>query len=87
MTAHRRSPDGQTDRVAVIGASMTQFGPHEGEWVMDILGEAGLACLEDASVSADDVEHLYVSNMTSGEFEGMTGVMNALAHDLNAMPA
>ncbi len=34
-----------------------------------------------------DIEHLYVSNMASGEFEGMTGVMNALAHDLGAMTA
>ncbi|MHC3437453.1 thiolase family protein [Natrialbaceae archaeon A-gly3] len=76
----------QTDRVAVIGASMTQFGQRE-EWILDLLAEAGIECLDDAGVDPADVEHLYVSNMTSGEFEGMTGVMNALAHDLDAMPA
>ncbi len=75
------------ERVAIIGASMTQFGQREGEWIQDLLAEAGIECLEDAGVSADTVEHLYVSNMASGEFEGQTGVPNALAHDLDAMPA
>jgi acetyl-CoA C-acetyltransferase len=74
------------DRVAIIGASMTQFGEREG-WIRDLLAEAGEAALEDAEIGATDVEHLYVSNMASGEFEGQTGVMNALAHDLGAMPA
>ena len=73
--------------VAVIGAAMTQFGRREGEWVMDLLAEAGQACLADAGIGPDSVEHLYVSNMASGEFEGMTGVPNALAHDLGAIPA
>ncbi|AGB32335.1 Propanoyl-CoA C-acyltransferase [Natrinema pellirubrum DSM 15624] len=73
--------------VAIIGASMTQFGQREGKWIQDLLAEAGIECLEDAGVDADDVEHLYVSNMASGEFEGQTGVPNALAHDLDAMPA
>ncbi|MFC6764106.1 thiolase C-terminal domain-containing protein [Natrinema soli] len=75
------------ERVAIIGASMTQFGQREGEWIQDLLAEAGIECLEDANVEADEVEHLYVSNMASGEFEGQTGVPNALAHDLDAMPA
>jgi acetyl-CoA C-acetyltransferase len=73
--------------VAVIGASMTQFGTREGEWIRGLLAEAGEACLDDAGVAPDDVEHLYVSNMTSGEFEGMTGVMNSLAHDIGVIPA
>ncbi|NUC72189.1 thiolase family protein [Haloterrigena sp. SYSU A558-1] len=75
------------ERVAIIGASMTQFGQREGEWVLDLLAEAGLECLEDSGVDASDVDHLYVSNMASGEFEGQTGIPNALAHDIDAMPA
>jgi len=72
--------------VAIIGASMTRFGQRE-EWLADLLAEAALECLDDAGVRGDDVEHLYVSNMASGEFEGTTGVMNALVHDIGAMPA
>ncbi|AXR81672.1 thiolase family protein [Natrarchaeobaculum sulfurireducens] len=75
------------ERVAVIGASMTQFGQREDEWILELLSEAALECLEDAAVEASEVEHLYVSNMASGEFEGQTGVMNALAHDIDAVPA
>ncbi|MFC7204101.1 thiolase family protein [Haloferax namakaokahaiae] len=74
------------DRVAIIGASMTQFGQRDA-WIRELLAEAGVAALSDAGVSPDEIEHLYVSNMASGEFEGQTGVPNALAHDLAAMPA
>ena len=74
------------DRVAIIGASMTRFGDREA-WIRELLAEAGMACLADAGVTPDELEHLYVSNMASGEFEGQTGVVNALAHDLSALPA
>ena len=52
-----------------------------------MLAEAGAACLNDAGVDPGAVEHLYVSNMASGEFKGQTGVPNALAHDLDCLPA
>ncbi|GAD53578.1 3-ketoacyl-CoA thiolase [Halarchaeum acidiphilum MH1-52-1] len=74
------------DRVAVIGASMTEFGQRDA-WVRELLAEAGAACLDEAGVDASELEHLYVSNMASGEFEGQTGVPNALAHDLGALGA
>ena len=74
------------ERVAIVGASMTQFGQRDA-WVRELLAEAGEAALADAGIDGDDIEHLYVSNMASGEFEGQTGVPNALAHDLDALPA
>ncbi|KPN31178.1 acetyl-CoA acetyltransferase [Halolamina pelagica] len=58
-----------------------------GEWLRDLLAEAGADCLDDAGVDADAVDHLYVSNMASGELEGQTGAPNMLAHDLAAQPA
>ena len=72
--------------VAVIGASMTTFGRREA-WIRDLLAEAGAACLEDAGVASRELDHLYVANMASGEFEGQTGVPNALVQDLAATPA
>jgi acetyl-CoA C-acetyltransferase len=74
------------ERVAIIGASMTQFGQRDA-WIRELLSEAGRACLDTAGVAPDAVEHLYVSNMAGGEFEGQTGISNALAHDLAAVPA
>ena len=72
--------------VAIIGASMTQFGERDA-WIRGLLAEAGEACLGGAPVDRGAVEHLYVANMASGEFEGQTGVMNALAHDLGLVGA
>ena len=72
--------------VAVIGASMTTFGQREA-WIRELLAEAGSACLDDAGVAPQELEHLYVANMASGEFEGQTGVPNALVQDLAATPA
>ncbi|WP_232701684.1 thiolase C-terminal domain-containing protein [Halobacterium wangiae] len=74
------------NRVAIVGASMTTFGERDA-WVRELLAEAGDACLADAGIGGDELDHLYVSNMASGEFEGQTGVPNALAHDLNALGA
>ncbi len=72
--------------VALLGGAMTSFGSRDG-WVRDLASEAALACLDDAKIAPADIDHLYVSNMASGEFEGQTGVMNALAHDIGAVPA
>ena len=74
------------ERVAIIGASMTQFGQRDA-WLQELLAEAGTACLDDAGVTSDELDHLYLANMASGEFEGQTGSMNYLAHDLAAMPS
>ena len=75
------------DRVAIVGASMTQFGVREGEWVLDLLAEAGDDCLRETGVRPRELDHLYVSNMASGEFEGQTGLPNAVAHDLGTLGA
>ncbi|MFC7133916.1 MULTISPECIES: thiolase C-terminal domain-containing protein [Salinibaculum] len=72
--------------VAIVGASMTPFGERDA-WIRELLAEAGRACLDDAPVGREAVEHLYVSNMASGELEGQTGTMNALAHDLGVLGA
>jgi acetyl-CoA C-acetyltransferase len=65
---------------------MTQFGQRD-VWIRELLAQAGDECLDDAGVEPSALDHLYVSNMASGEFEGMTGVPNALAHDLGALGA
>ena len=72
--------------VAIIGAAMTEFGERD-TWIRELAAEAARACLDDAPVGRDAVEHCYVSNMASGELEGQTGVMNALAHDIGILPA
>ncbi|WP_299263923.1 thiolase C-terminal domain-containing protein [Halorientalis sp.] len=72
--------------VAIIGGSMTKFGQRDA-WIRELLAQAGEACLQDAGVGPNAVDHVYVSNMASGEFEGQTGIMNAVTHDLGLIPA
>ncbi len=72
--------------VALISVAMTSFGERDA-WIRELLAEAGRDCLDDAPVDDQRIEHLYVSNMASGELEGQTGTMNALAHDLGVVPA
>jgi acetyl-CoA C-acetyltransferase len=72
--------------VCIIGASITDFGQRDA-WIRELLAEAGSECLDRSGVAPEAVEHLLVSNMASGEFEGQTGIMNALAHDLGLLPA
>lgn len=72
--------------VALVGASMTQFGQRDA-WISDLLVEAGQALIQGTDISRETIDHLYVSNMASGEFEGQTGIANMLAHDLGLLPA
>jgi len=74
------------ERVAVVAASMTDFGERDA-WITELLAEAGDRCLSRAPLGPEAVDHVYVANMASGEFEGQTGTMNALAHDLGLAPA
>ncbi|MFB6104582.1 MAG: thiolase family protein [Halobacteriaceae archaeon] len=74
------------DSVAVVSTAMTQFGNRDA-WIGDLLAEAGAACLDNAGVHPDAIDHLLVSNMASGELEGQTGIPNMLAHDLGALGA
>ncbi|MFP4628556.1 MAG: thiolase family protein, partial [Halobacteriales archaeon] len=74
------------DDVACIATSMTDFGQRD-EWVVDLAVEAALACLEGTPVAPADLDHVYLANMASGEFEGQTGVVNALMDDVGATGA
>ena len=71
--------------VAIVGAAMTQFGQREA-WLRELLAEAGTACLDDADIGPDAVEHLLVAR-SSGDYEGDGGLMAALAGDLGLSSA
>ncbi|MDY6779884.1 MAG: thiolase family protein [Halobacteria archaeon] len=71
------------ERVVVVGTSMTEFGERDA-WINDLLAQAAVDCLADADVSPDELDHVHVSNMASGEFEGTTGIANALVSEIGA---
>jgi len=71
--------------VAVVGAGMTPFGRRD-ERLLELLADAGAACLADAGVAPGDVDHLYVAR-AGGSYQGQSGLSNALAGELAVYPA
>jgi acetyl-CoA C-acetyltransferase len=56
--------------VAVIGVGCTTFGERWGSSFRDLFVEAGALALEDAQVTGEQIDALYVGNMSAGRFIG-----------------
>ena len=54
--------------VAVIGIGCTEFGEHWSTSFRDLFVKAGTLALEDAGVSGEMIDALYVGNMSAGRF-------------------
>ncbi len=54
--------------VAIIGVGCTNFGEMWERSFRDLFVEAGLNALEDAGTRGEDIEALYVGNMSAGKF-------------------
>lgn len=57
-----------TREVAIIGAGTTKFGELWERSFRDIAVEAGLKAIGDAGISGEEIEALYVGNMSAGRF-------------------
>ncbi|MEM3670296.1 MAG: thiolase family protein [Thermoprotei archaeon] len=67
---------------------LVKFGKRP-EGVVDLMAQASQACLENAGLKGSErrVDEVVVANMASGEFEGVSGVANALVSELSLEPA
>ncbi len=54
--------------VAVVGIGCTKFGEHWDTSFRDLFVTAGTLALEDAGVSGEEIDALYVGNMSAGRF-------------------
>ncbi|MDR3222777.1 MAG: thiolase domain-containing protein [Methanobrevibacter sp.] len=54
--------------VAIIGASQTKFGELWEASFRQLIAEAGLSAIEDSNIQGDDIDAMYVGNMTAGLF-------------------
>ncbi|MFQ5987063.1 MAG: thiolase family protein [Thermoplasmata archaeon] len=70
--------------VEVLSYGLTPFGRHDAS-VVDLLAKASKGALEESGVDA--VDAVFVGNMSSGEFEGKSGIANALVSELRLEPA
>lgn len=54
--------------VAIVGAGCTRFGEMWERSFRDLFVEAGVKALEDAGVHGDEIDAMYVGNMSAGRF-------------------
>ncbi|MCX6687083.1 MAG: thiolase domain-containing protein, partial [Methanoregula sp.] len=54
--------------VAIIGIGCTTFGEKWGSSFRDLFVEAGALALEDAQLSGEKIDAMYVGNMSAGRF-------------------
>jgi len=54
--------------VSIIGAGCTRFGERWDDSLRDLVVETGIMAIEDASVSGEEIDGLYVGNMSGGRF-------------------
>ena len=60
--------------VAIIGAGQTKYGEHWEKSLRDLAVEAGLKALEDANITAEDIQAIFGGNMSAGSFVGQDHV-------------
>jgi len=65
---------------------MTKFG-RSSKTVLELLTEAALKAIDDAGLHDKPFDEVFVGNMASGEFEGLSGIANALVSELSLEPA
>jgi len=54
--------------VSIIGAGCTRFGERWDDSLRDLVVETGIRALEDGNVAGEEIDGLYVGNMSGGRF-------------------
>ncbi|ABK15166.1 MAG: thiolase domain-containing protein [Methanothrix sp.] len=54
--------------VSIIGIGCTRFGERWGSSLRDLVVETGIAAIEDAGVTGEAIDALYIGNMSGGRF-------------------
>jgi acetyl-CoA C-acetyltransferase len=72
--------------VAVIGVGCTTFGEKWGASFRDLFVEAGALALDDAGLAGEQIDALYVGNMSAGRFVGQEHI-GALIADYAGLAA
>lgn len=72
--------------VAIIGVSQTKFGELWDISFRDLVVEAGLKAIEDAGIEGDDLDAMYVGNMSAGLFVGQEHIASLIADHAGLTP-
>lgn len=76
-------------RVAVIGVGLTKFGEHWETSFSRLFLEAGAKAIEDAGIDGEDVDAIFVGNMSGGRFIDQEHISALIADHagLNPVPS
>jgi acetyl-CoA C-acetyltransferase len=72
--------------VAIIGVSQTKFGELWDKSFRDLIVEAGLTAVDDASIEGEDLEAMYVGNMSAGLFVQQEHIASLIADHAGLTP-
>ena len=72
--------------VAILGAGMTKFGRSDST-LADLMSEASVAALRDATMGNRSVDAVVVANMGAARINRQTAIASALVDRLNLFPA
>lgn len=65
--------------VAVIGAGVTKFGERWDDSFRDVFVEAGLKAVQDAGLTGDRIDEIFVGNMSGGRFVNQEHIASLIA--------
>ncbi|MDR2830230.1 MAG: thiolase domain-containing protein [Methanobrevibacter sp.] len=74
--------------VVIIGVSQTKFGELWEASFRQLIAEAGLSAIEDSNIQGDDIDAMYIGNMTAGLFIQQEHIASLIADHtgLNPIP-
>lgn len=72
--------------VAIVGVSQTKFGELWDKSFRDLVVEAGVGAIQDANMSGDDIEAMYIGNMSGGLFVGQEHIGALIAEHSGLAP-
>ncbi len=73
--------------VAIIGIGITKFGELWNTSFREMFVDAGIRALEDAGVEGDEIDSMYVGNMSAGQFIKQEHIGSVIADHSGLLPA
>ncbi|MFZ0441906.1 MAG: thiolase domain-containing protein, partial [Methanobacterium sp.] len=72
--------------VAIIGVSQTKFGELWDVSFRDMITEAGMNAIRDANIEGDELDAMYVGNMSAGLFVEQEHIASLIADHAGLTP-
>lgn len=72
--------------VAIVGVSQTKFGELWEKSFRDLVVKAGIDAIRDANMNGEDIDAMYIGNMTGGLFVGQEHIGSLIAEHSGLTP-